>query len=196
MDALSEDPKSHTLKVLSHNQYHTPTGLSPKDCPTSPIPLFEDWFKDAVARNVSEPEAITLATATSSGVPSARMVLFKAVDSTGFTFYTNYESRKSQEMEATGHAALVFYWREIHRSVRVVGSVEKVSKEESQKYFDSRPLGSKIGAWASPQSRVIGEGEIQNRVKEIEKQFGVNDAGERSGIPVPPYWGGWKVTPL
>ncbi|KAJ3505280.1 hypothetical protein NLJ89_g7500 [Agrocybe chaxingu] len=123
-----------------------------------------------------------------NGVPSARVVLLKQVDARGFVFFTNYTSRKSQEIIANPHAALVFYWREIHKSVRVVGRVEKITREESDEYFQSRPLGSRLGAWASKQSSVIPEDAIEARLHRVSDRFGEN-------VPTPEFWGGWRVVP-
>ncbi|KAG6840799.1 hypothetical protein C0991_004271 [Blastosporella zonata] len=177
------------LKVLPHHQYITAEGLSPSNVAPSPIDQFRIWFKEAVeGKKVEEPEAMSLSTATPSGIPSARMVLFKELDHRGFVFFTNYTSRKSHELLANPHAALVFYWREVHRSVRVVGKVEKISEEESRDYFHSRPVGSQVGAWASKQSSVVGEREVHARLKKLEQKFG-------DDVPLPEFWGGWRVVP-
>jgi len=123
-----------------------------------------------------------------------RVVLLKQVDERGFVFFTNYESRKSRELLESGHAALAFYWRELHRQVRVVGRIERVAEEESDAYYVTRPVGSRVGAWASPQSSVVGEGDVQQRVHDVEHRFGL-DAG-KDDVPRPPFWGGWRVVPL
>ena len=184
------------IKVLSHVQYVAHDQLSPQTVDPSPLRQFERWFEDAVvSQHVQEPEAMTLATATPQGVPSARIVLFKQLDRRGFIFYTNYNSRKSQELNANPCAALVFFWREIHRSVRILGRVEKISREESEEYFKSRPLGSRLGAWASEQSTVIQEGEIMQHLHEVEKRFGVSPDDEDGDVPLPDFWGGWRVVP-
>ena len=133
---------------------------------------------------------MSLSTATLSGIPSARIVLLKQVDSRGFVFFTNYTSRKSQEIIANPYAALVFYWRELHRSVRVVGSVERLSREESDAYFRTRPVGSQLGAWASRQSTVVEEKELDERFKMTANRF---EGGE---VPPPDFWGGWRVIPM
>ncbi|KAF8073619.1 hypothetical protein FPV67DRAFT_756548 [Lyophyllum atratum] len=177
------------LKVLPHRQYVTADGISPTTVAPSPIDQFRVWFKEAAEGGVvQEPEAVCLSTATPTGIPSARMVLFKELDPRGFVFFTNYTSRKSQELLANPHAALVFYWREVHRSVRVIGRVEKVSQEESDEYFQSRPVGSRVGAWASKQSTVVGEGELHERLHKLEQKFGPD-------VPTPEFWGGWRVVP-
>lgn len=182
------------LKVLPHNQYHTTDTLSPLTVAPSPLTQFHTWFQHAVAAGVHEPEAMSLATATPTGIPSARIVLFKQLDDTGFVFFTNYASRKSHELAANPRAALAFYWREVHRSVRVLGRVERVDAAESEAYFRGRPVGSRVGAWASRQSEVVGEGEVGKRVEEIRKRFRVEE-GVEADIPLPEFWGGWRVVP-
>lgn len=139
-----------------------------------------------------EPEAMSLSTATPSGIPSVRIVLFKEIDSRGFIFFTNYTSRKSKELAVNPHAALVFYWREVHKSVRVLGKVEKVTPEESAEYFQGRPVGSRLGAWASKQSTVINEGELDARLEKYKEKFGKDD---KAYVPTPEFWGGWRVVP-
>ncbi|RXW24525.1 hypothetical protein EST38_g1357 [Candolleomyces aberdarensis] len=189
MDAtIISQPEPHKLKVLQHQQYVTPEHLSPSTSLPSPLDQFQSWFKEAVEEKVQEPDAVTLATATAKGIPSARVVLFKEVDPRGFIFFTNYTSRKSQELSENPHAALAFYWREIHRSVRVVGRVEQLTPEENATYFKSRPVESQLGAWASKQSSVIEEGTLEERLKKVTEKFG-ND------VPTPPFWGGWRIIP-
>jgi pyridoxamine-phosphate oxidase len=187
---------SDTLRVLPHTQYHTEGSLSPLNVSPNPLEQFRVWFIEASSK-VSEPEIMTLSTATASGIPSARTVLFRQVDSTGFVFYTNYTSRKSKELLENPNAALVFYWKELHKQVRVLGKVEKLSNEENEEYFRTRPVGSQLGAWASRQSTVIEEGEIEQRLEKYKQKFHVND-GEPSStqVPVPDFWGGWRVVPL
>jgi len=137
---------------------------------------------------------MSLATATAAGVPSTRTVLLKEVDQLGFVFFTNYTSRKSKELLENPHAALGFYWRETHQQVRVVGRVEKLEAERSDQYYQSRPLNSRLGAWASPQSLVIGEDELAQRLKLVEEKFGANESKVKD-IPRPDFWGGWRVVP-
>ena len=133
---------------------------------------------------------MTLATATKAGEPDARIVLLKSFDDQGFVFYTNYQSRKAKELSDNPQACLLFYWAQLWRQVRIEGTVEKVSDEESEKYFQSRPLGSKLGAWASNQSEVIESREVlEARFAELEKRFGDN-------VPRPPHWGGYRVKPI
>lgn len=195
MDKVIDQPSPDKLKVLPHRQYVTEDHLTPSNAPPDPLDQFRSWFKEAVeGDDVNEAEVMTLSTATPTGVPSARMVLLKQVDSRGFVFFTNYTSRKSKELAENPHAALTFYWREIHRSVRVVGRVEKVTRQESEEYFQSRPLGSRLGAWASKQSTVIGEGELDVRLQKVRERFGVE--GDKEGhVPTPEFWGGWRVIP-
>ncbi|KLT38344.1 pyridoxamine 5'-phosphate oxidase, partial [Cutaneotrichosporon oleaginosum] len=175
--------------LTAHNQYNA-TRLDAAHLPPAPLPLFRLWLHEALRPThgqpaVREPEAMTLSTCA-NGIPSSRVVLLKEVDE-GFVFFTNYTSRKGREL--TGHAALCFHWREVSRQVRVVGEVQKVSREESEAYFATRPRGSQIGAWASPQSQAVGEGEMERRVKEVEEKY----PGE---VPCPPHWGGYRVMPI
>ncbi|PPQ66254.1 hypothetical protein CVT24_007272 [Panaeolus cyanescens] len=195
MDVVISEPTPDQIKVLPHNQYVTQDHISPFNVAPSPLDQFRTWFKQAAEGGVvNEPEAMNLSTATPNGIPSARIVLLKQVDSTGFVFFTNYTSRKSKELEANPHAALAFYWREVHRSVRVVGRVEKLSRQESEEYFQSRPVGSQLGAWASKQSTVIGEDDLKKRLEKLKEKFHVSE--ESNGhVPTPEFWGGWRVIP-
>ncbi|KAJ7069635.1 pyridoxamine 5'-phosphate oxidase [Mycena amicta] len=190
MDVVIAQPNPDTIQVLPHNQYNDAQHLAPSTVQASPLDQFRTWFAAAAASNVHEPEAMTLSTCTPNGLPSARIVLFKQIDPRGFVFFTNYTSRKSAELLANPHAALVFYWREVHRQVRITGRVEKVSTQESTEYFNSRPLGSRMGAWASPQSSVVGEDEVHNRLEQVKSRF-----GDATDIPLPDFWGGWRVVP-
>ena len=165
-------------------------GLSEADLAPDPFAQFQAWFDTALAAGLPEPNAMTLDTATPDGRPSARMVLIKGVDPRGFVFYTNYESRKGRELEANPWAALVFYWPELERQIRIEGRVERVAAEESDAYFASRPLGSRLGAWASPQSQVIpGRDVLEARLRDLEARFASGD------VPRPPHWGGYRVVP-
>lgn len=166
-------------------------GLAESDVDADPLRQFEVWFRQALTANVPEPNAMTLATATPDGQPSARVVLLKAFDAAGFTFFTNYDSRKGRELAANAHAALLFFWPELQRQVRIEGTVERVTEVESDAYFRSRPLGSRLGAWASPQSEVIASREVlEERVRELMQRY---PDGE---VPRPPHWGGFRVRPL
>jgi pyridoxamine 5'-phosphate oxidase len=165
--------------------------LRRKDLLPDPIAQFRAWFDAAVAASVEEPNAMTLATVTPEGKPSARIVLLKAVDDRGFSFFTNYESRKGQELAANPHAALTFLWKEMERQVRVEGSVTKVSREESDSYFRSRPRNSRLGAWVSNQSQVIANRAVlEANMKELQARY----PGEE--VPLPPNWGGYIVKPV
>ena len=168
-----------------------PTALSKTNVDSNPIRQFQVWIEDVRAHGVSEQDAIsmTLATATGDGNPDARIVLLKGFDDRGFVLYTNYQSRKANELRENPRACLLFYWSQLWRQVRIEGTVEKVSNEESDEYFQSRPLGSKLGAWASDQSEEIESRAIlETRFVELEKQFGDN-------VPRPPHWGGYRVRP-
>ncbi|MEX0837353.1 MAG: pyridoxamine 5'-phosphate oxidase [Gemmatimonadota bacterium] len=157
---------------------------------TDPIELFAGWFEAARAAGIELPEAVALATATPDGVPSVRMVLLKGFDDRGFTFFTNYESRKAGELDANPHAALCFHWKELDRQVRVTGEVRRVSEEESREYFVSRPKGSRLGAWASKQSRPLASRtELEGAVEAVRRRFPGGD------VPLPPFWGGYRVLP-
>lgn len=156
------------------------------------IAQFGRWFEEALRAEISEPNAMTVATATRAGVPSARIVLLKGFDARGFVFYTNYESAKGRELAENPVAALVFHWTALQRQVRVTGVVEKVSRAESEAYFQSRPRGSRLGAWASAQSTVLaGRAPLEERMAALEIAYA--EAGE--AIPLPPFWGGYRVLP-
>ncbi len=165
--------------------------LKKSDLPDDPLDLFKSWMDLAIESNIDEPNAMTLATATTEGIPSARIVLLKGIDEKGFYFYTNYESRKGYELSHNPNVALVFLWKENERQVRIEGRAEKISKEASQKYFDSRPIGSRISAIASPQSQHIEHHEIL----EERRQKAADFYQDESSIPVPDYWGGYCVIP-
>ncbi len=155
-----------------------------------PLRQFERWYAEARTAKACAPDAMTLATATRDGVPSARVVLLKGVDRRGFTFFTNYASQKGRELAENPRAALVFYWPELHRQVRVVGTVAKIPRAESERYFQTRPLGSRLGAWASPQSRVIASrAELDERFRALEAAYADQE------IPLPPDWGGYRLAP-
>jgi pyridoxamine 5'-phosphate oxidase len=155
-----------------------------------PIEQFQLWLKDAVSANLPLPEAMTLATATPDGKPSARMVLLKQVDQNGFVFFTNYQSAKARQLEANPYAALVFYWAQLERQVRVEGEVVRTSTEESQEYFRTRPRESQIGAWASAQSEVIsGRNILEQRAQELETLYCDRE------IDCPEHWGGYRLKP-
>ena len=169
---------------------YTRAGLGESDVDPNPIEQFRGWFGEALAADLHEPNAMTLATATPDGRPSARVVLLKGFDERGFVFYTNYEGRKSTEIEANPRAALVFYWGELERQVRVEGRVSRVPDEASDAYFAERPRGSQLGAWASEQSRPVRDrGALEERLRELEGEY------EGREVPRPPFWGGYRVEP-
>ncbi len=169
---------------------YTHRGLTEQDAGDDPVALFRRWFDNALTAGVAEPNAMTLATATPDGRPSARVVLLKGLDHRGFVFFTNYDSRKGHELEANPRAALVFFWDPLARQVRVEGRVEKVGPQESDEYFAGRPLGSRLGAWTSPQSAVIPDREF------LERRYAELAASYLDGnVPRPPYWGGYRVVP-
>jgi pyridoxamine 5'-phosphate oxidase len=165
-------------------------GLDEKLIDRDPIKLFQLWLNDAMAAKLPLPEAMTLATATPDGRPSARMVLLKQVDHEGFVFYTNYRSAKAAQMDANPWAALVFYWAQLDRQVRVEGTVVRTTVEESREYFRTRPRESQIGAWTSAQSDVIsGRDVLEQRAKELEDLYCDRE------IDCPEYWGGYRLIP-
>jgi len=165
-------------------------GLSEEGAGNDPLALFHTWYQDAIRSGLYLPESTALGTATPEGRPSVRFVLLKAYDDRGFVFYTNYDSRKAAELDANPQATLVFHWAVLQRQVRVEGTTEKASEEESKAYFRSRPRGSRIGAWASEQSRPLASrAELEQRVREFERKF------EGEDVPLPPFWGGYRLIP-
>ena len=155
-----------------------------------PLAQFEAWFRDAGREGVPMPEAMTVATATRDGAPSARIVLLKGFDERGFVFFTNYESRKGSELAENPRAALLFHWHALGRQVRVEGRVSRISAEESEAYFRTRPLASRLGAWASPQSEVIESRDVlEGRFAELVAEYDEREP------PLPPFWGGFRVAP-
>lgn len=180
-----------SISVADLRQNYTRAGLSQADLAAHPVDQFEQWFQQAVDAELVEPNAMTLATASPEGIPSARIVLLKQYDQSGFVFYTNYDSVKGQQLLANPHAALVFWWAELERQVRIQGQVEQISPSESDQYFHSRPRGSQLGAWASPQSQIIGDRTVlENNLAQLETQYQDQDV-----IPRPPHWGGFRVVP-
>ncbi len=180
---------NETIQNL-RQEYRSAT-LSEKEVAPDPISQFSKWFSEALASSLTEPNAMTLATATADGKPSARIMLLKGFEEKGFVFYTNYLSRKGQEITKNPVAALVFFWQELERQVRIEGILEKIDEKESEKYFHSRPRGSQIGAHASPQSREIsGRDVLQKNLQQLEEKY-----KEGVEIPKPPHWGGYIVKP-
>ena len=166
-------------------------GLTEEDLLGDPIAQFQSWFEDACRAEVFEPNAMTLATVGADGQPSARIVLLKGVDRRGLAFFTNLMSRKSRELDASASAALVFWWGPLARQVRFEGTVERVADAEADAYFASRPRGSQIGAWASPQSAVIADRRaLEDAARAHEERFGAG------AVPRPEFWGGFRLLPL
>ena len=160
------------------------------DVSNDPIAELSKWMSEAIAAQVLEPTAMTLATADKQGVPSARIVLCKDINASGITFFTNYESQKGKELLDNPRAALVFFWKELERQVRVTGTVTKVTHAESEAYFRTRPLGSRIGAWASAQSEPVpSRAELTARFETLEKKYA------NGNPPLPDFWGGYRLTP-
>ena len=164
--------------------------LSEKDADPDPFAQFKAWYRGALDAGVPRADAMTLATATTEGSPSARMVLLKEFDRRGFVFYTNYQSRKAEELETNPKAALVFHWPQLQRQVRITGTLSRVAHEDSERYFSSRPRGARLAAWASRQSEVVpSRRALEERFAELEQEY--RDAD----IPLPPWWGGYRVVP-
>jgi len=177
--SIADIRKDYSLQTLDEN-----------DVASNPIDQFTKWWKEAVSSDIDEVNAMTLATVSSEGIPAARIVLLKGYDKNGFVFFTNYDSKKGQDMLSHPLAALVFFWKELERQVRISGRVEKVSAEESDAYFQSRPEGSRLGAWASPQSKAINNRQV------IEEQLvAYQQTYHLQPIPRPPHWGGYRVVP-
>lgn len=179
MANLADIRKQYNLKTLEH-----------PDLADDPLKQFEVWFNDALKAEILEPNAMVLATADAQGRPSARVVLLKGVQDGAFVFYSNYHSRKGQDMAANPQAALVFNWLDLERQVRVEGQVQKVPQDVSERYFHSRPRGSQLGAWVSKQSQVINGREVlDERLAKLEQRY-------PDTVPLPDFWGGYMVTPI
>jgi pyridoxamine 5'-phosphate oxidase len=169
---------------------HNSDSIDEKTVDRDPLHLFQRWLDEAIAAGIHLPEAMTLATSTPGGKPSARLVLLKGADERGFVFYTNYNSMKAQELDVNPQAALVFYWPQLERQVRVEGKVERTSTDESDAYFKTRPRESQIGALASPQSEVIPSREmLQQRARELEELYRDRE------VERPAHWGGYRLQP-
>jgi pyridoxamine 5'-phosphate oxidase len=170
---------------------HAPLTLLEADVPADPFTLFAHWYLAAEAAELVEPSAMTLATASADGVPDARMVLMRGFDDRGFAFYTNYQSRKADQLAQNPQAALVFFWAPLMRQIRVVGQVEKVTPAESDAYFRTRPFGHQLGAITSPQSQLIADRQfLEDRLNALSRQYRAGDI-----VPRPPHWGGYRVSP-
>ena len=177
------------MSIADLRQEYAHAELVEGNAAADPFEQFARWFDDALRAELHLPNAMTLATANAAGRPSARVVLLKGVDADGFVFYTNYESRKARELAVNPYASLVFLWTPMERQVRIEGAVEKVSDEESDEYYDSRPLGSRLGAWASPQSMPLPSRlTLASKVAAVMLRYG-------TAPPRPPHWGGYRVRP-
>ncbi len=171
---------------------YSKASLDISDVNKDPIGQFDKWFKEALAAGIPEPNAFTLSTISEGGRPSARIVLLKGLDQRQFVFYTNYQSQKGKELDSNPACALTFFWPELERQVRIEGIATRVQESTSEQYFQSRPRGSQIGAWASPQSSIIANRDILDaREREIEKKF-----KELNLLPKPKQWGGFAITPI
>ncbi len=178
------------ISVANLRQDYTKQGLREIDLDTDPFKQFKKWFDQALNAQLPEPNAMTLATATIEGKPSARMVLLKDFSDRGFVFYTNYQSHKGHEIAANPQAALVFWWAELERQVRIEGKVWQVSPQESDEYFHSRPINSQLGAWVSNQSQLVNSREVlEQRQAQLKIKY------EQQTIPRPQHWGGFRVVP-
>ncbi|WP_069130142.1 pyridoxamine 5'-phosphate oxidase [Rhodohalobacter halophilus] len=176
------------MDIADLRKRYTRNGLDEKDLPLNPIELFRMWIDEALDAEVPEPNAMALATVTEAGAPNVRMVLLKGIDELSARFFTNYQSRKGRELESTPSAACTIWWAELERQIRFSGRVKKLSVAESEEYFRSRPRESRIGAWASEQSRpVANRTELEERFIEVEQMF------EGKEIPKPQHWGGYKI---
>ena len=175
--ALREDYRAKTLEIT--------------DVHTNPIQQFNEWFQEALDSQIKEANAMTIATVDAQGKPAARIVLLKGFDENGFIFYTNYDSRKGQELAANPNIAVVFLWKDLERQIRIEGIAEKVAPAVSLNYFQSRPKGSQIGAWASPQSQVIPDRSVlEQNVLDLKEKYKDTD-----NLPIPSYWGGYQIKP-
>lgn len=180
MDSIAQIRQEYAAQVLLE-----------EDLAPDPIQQFRKWWQQVIDSQVTEPNAMTLATASADGMPTARVVLLKGFDEEGFVFFTNYNSYKGLQLSENPRACLVFHWKELERQVRIIGLVEKVPEGESDAYFKARPLGSRIGAWVSPQSQVIDNRQwLDDTYAQREKEL------EKEDIQRPPHWGGYKVMPV
>jgi pyridoxamine 5'-phosphate oxidase len=181
---MSSDDLARVRKEYSRHS------LDELDVDLNPFVQFQQWFDQAIKAELPEPNAMALATATPDGRPSARMVLLKGFDERGFVFYTNYEGRKSLELAANPQAAVLFYWVELERQVRIEGTVERTLKQESEEYFKTRPFESRLSAWASKQSSIIpSRSFLEQKTSDLEHRYGNRE------IPLPPFWGGFRIQP-
>ena len=188
-------PADHTSGDLAAlRREYGDAGLDTPDLEPDPISMFQRWMSETIDSGLHEPNAVVVSSVSEDGRPSSRLVLLKGVDERGFVFYTNLESRKGRELDGSGFGSLLFPWHDLQRQVRVDGRVERVSAEENEAYFASRPRGSQLGAWASPQSQeVSSRSALDARYEEVAGRFGGADDGDP--VPLPPTWGGYRVVP-
>src|SRR5206468_7514155 len=178
------------MSIADLRRSYTLAGLRRAQLEANPFQQLQKWLQQAIDAQLLEPTAMTLATVDQSGRPSARVVLLKGLDEHGFVFYTNCQSRKARELAVNPNAALVFYWAELERQARVSGVVAKISRQEAEAYFRSRPRGHQLGAWVSTQSDVIpNRAVLDERLEEIERKY-------PEGVPLPPFWGGYVLSPI
>ena len=176
--------------IQNLRQDYRSASLSKSDVDKNPFQQFSKWFKEALNAKVTEPNAMTIATSNKNAIPSARIVLLKEFNEAGFVFYTNYNSQKGKELEENPHAALIFFWGDLERQIRIEGVVEKVTEEDATEYFNSRPKGSQLGALTSPQSETIpNRAFLEYKLADLEKEYHYKD------IPKPAHWGGYRVIP-
>lgn len=178
------------MNIADMRKDYTQHGLLEAEAAADPIAQFDVWFAQARAAQGHEPNAMTVATVDADGRPSARIVLLKGYDTRGFVFFTNYESRKGQALAVNPYAAVIFYWPELERQVRIEGAVVKVAAAEADAYYESRPRGSRLGAWASPQSRVIAD---RDALEALSARVAAEHDGHEPSRP--PFWGGYRVVP-
>lgn len=192
---MTEHNRDTELAQLSESlaqlrQDHGVPPLTRRDLDDDPIAQFAKWMEEALEARLVLPNAMTLATATRDGRPSARLVLLKSFDHEGFVFYTNYNSRKGRELDENPRAALAFYWPVLERQIRIEGRAARVARAESEEYFRTRPLGSRLSAWGSEQSSPVESREaLENRLAQVRERYGSGD------VPLPEFWGGWRVIP-
>lgn len=177
-------------KISSMRKEYSDKPLSEGELLADPLEQFLKWFKEAIDAEIYEPNAMVLGTISAQGTPSTRVVLLKELNQGGFVFFTNYSSRKGEEISLNPNASLLFYWPELHRQVRIEGALQKTTEDENQEYFAVRPRGAQIGAWASRQSTLLSSRhELEEKVREVDEQFQGKD------VPCPPFWGGYRLVP-
>jgi pyridoxamine 5'-phosphate oxidase len=178
-------------KIEDFRKFYREGSFDMEDLKADPLELFILWWNEAIQNEIEEPNAMTLATVNEDGQPSARIILLKGVTSEGFEFFTNYQSKKAQEIQSNPNVALVFFWKILERQVRIEGVAEKLAFERSRAYFQTRPVGSQLGAWASPQSQVIPDRKIlEENLRQLKEKF-----QHESPLPCPDFWGGYIVKP-